>query len=93
VAYDNALWVMGGWNGSSDLNDVWFSEDGTHWTQASGTAGWSARDSSGAVVYNGAMWVLGGGVNASSGGSNDVWFSSPGVSNATLGPYYLFQKQ
>ena len=33
-AYDNKLWVLGGWSGGSKKNDIWWSADGgINWTE------------------------------------------------------------
>jgi hypothetical protein len=86
VALNGQMWVIGGGNGSGLLNDVWSSSNGVTWTQATSAAPWSARGGFGAVALNGQMWVVGGG------DLNDVWSSSNGVA-ATLGGFYLYQKQ
>jgi autotransporter-associated beta strand protein len=77
VAFNGQMWVLGGYDGSNSLNDVWSSSNGVTWTQATNAAPWSRRLSFGAVVLNGQMWVLGGGDDG--GLRNDVWSSSNGV--------------
>jgi hypothetical protein len=90
LVFNNRLWVIGGWGNSVAvggtgvrLNDVWSSADGIAWQRETPSAGFSPRNSFGAVVYNNGttgnrMWVIGGetgtGVFA-----NDVWSSSDGV--------------
>jgi hypothetical protein len=82
--YGGDMWVMGGWNGTSYLNDVWCSADGTNWYdsttggQCGGTsaASWSGRNAPSSVVYNNRMWVIGGKTGAST-FNNDVWSSTP----------------
>jgi hypothetical protein len=81
------MWVLGGRDNGGLLNDVWSSSDGVAWAQATSAAPWNARASFGALVFNGQLWVMGGYYG---GWFNDVW-STPNI--ATLGPYYLFQKQ
>jgi hypothetical protein len=46
-------------------------------SQATASAGWAARGNHASVVYNDAMWVLGG--YYGSGFKNDVWRSSDGI--------------
>jgi len=84
VVFAGKMWILGGGievhgPGSSNIrqvNDVWCSADGMHWTQVTSDAGWSPRSNHCAVVHAGKMWVLGG----SSGGNplSDVWCSSDG---------------
>jgi len=74
VVYNNKMWVIGGRENITEINDycndVWYSSDGVTWTQATASAGWSARMDHTSVVYDGKMWVIGSGVK------NDVWYSS-----------------
>lgn len=80
IEFDNKLWIMGGIsNPSTYRNDVWYSSDGANWTQATATAGWSARAYFGATVYDNKLWVIGGETGSSS-AANDVWYSSDGAS-------------
>jgi len=77
LAYDNKMWVMGGFDGTNYKNDVWYSTDGITWTQATASAGWSARYTLTSLVFDNKMWVLGG-----SNGTirfNDVWYSTDGI--------------
>ena len=86
LAYNNKLWVLGGGNYYLDRservgsNDVWSSADGVSWTQATEHAPWDARLWHAAIVYDNAMWILGG----CSGGYSpvnfdDVWRSTDGT--------------
>jgi len=52
---------------------------GTNWIQATSSALWSTRQEHAALVYNGKMWVLGGGIWPSGPFNNDVWSSSDGT--------------
>ena len=76
VVFDGKMWILGGDSESGQLNDVWWSTDGTNWTNANASEHWSARTSHASVVFDEKMWVLGG-----FGGSykNDVWWSSDGT--------------
>ncbi|HSH31280.1 MAG TPA: hypothetical protein VK963_01290, partial [Candidatus Saccharimonadales bacterium] len=77
LAYNSKMWVIGGFDGTSNKNDVWSSSDGITWTQETSAAGWSARNSHTSLGYNNKMWVIGGfdGTNR----KNDVWSSSDGI--------------
>lgn len=78
ITFDNKIWVLGGWNGWTFFNDVWYSSDGVNWDQATASAGWSPRYEFEALVYDNKMWVIGG-FAASGGDRQDVWYSSDGV--------------
>lgn len=80
VVFDNKIWIMGGghWHPENiPLNDVWCSEDGVNWTQATGTAQWKPRIWFSLVSYRDRMWVLGG-WSEENGNFGDVWFSKGG---------------
>ena len=76
VVFKNKIWVLGG---CCSRNDVWFSEDGTSWTQATANAGWSGRYSHTSVVFDNKMWVLGGWEGNYPSRKNDVWSSDNGI--------------
>ena len=68
------IFVLGGDDGSDNLNDVWFSADGKSWGKTA-NAGWTKREGHQAVSHNDRLYVLGG-----NDGSNrkDVWSSANG---------------
>ena len=56
-----------------------FAQQGSmDWTQATTSAGWSARQWHTSVVFDNKIWVIGGCENSSS-YKNDVWYSTDGV--------------
>ena len=76
---DGRVWVIGGYDGGN-RNDVWYSSNGTVWTQATSAASWSARYRHTSVVTpDGRIWVLGGHSYPSS-YYNNVFYSSNGSS-------------
>lgn len=80
LVYNNKMWFIGGLDGTVSRNDVWYSSDGTNWTQATAAAAFPARDSFTSTVYNNLMWVFGGITeNGSTTYLNDAWYSSDGV--------------
>ena len=73
VVFNNKMWVIGGYTGSSNLNDVWYSSDGATWTRATASASFSKRRHHTAVVFDNKMWVIGGYDNGGA-NLNDVWY-------------------
>lgn len=62
---------------------------GENWMQVVAKAPWSARTGHASVVFDGKMWVLGGGDGTVN--KNDVWYSSDGINwnAATLNAAWL----
>jgi hypothetical protein len=77
VAFNNALWVIGGVSSNMLLTDVWSSPDGKTWTQVTSAAGFPPRGWFAATAFNGRLWVSGGGSAGID--RNDVWSSPDGV--------------
>ncbi len=70
---------------SEFFNDVWRSDDGSHWEEMTPAAEWEGRAGLSAASFKGKLWVLAGsqGDDVSIGGSgriffNDVWYSNDG---------------
>ena len=93
LVFDGKIWVMGGQTtpqfAPADehfYNDIWNSTDGVNWTQVQ-TEGemWCPRGQIGnSVVFNGRMWILGGGTYDTPEQTyrnfyNDVWSSADGI--------------
>lgn len=84
------IWVIGGTDGSQVFNDVWYSEDGIIWTQATASAPFLARYGHTSVPFDNRMWVIGGNDNAG-GVFKDVWYSTtppPTVTSITPSQYW-----
>ncbi len=89
LAFKDRIWFMGGWfngrlPGHAATREIWSSADGAGWDRTADAA-WSARMGSGAVLFNGRMWILGGTENYlfsddDSCLRNDVWCSADGES-------------
>jgi hypothetical protein len=76
--YNGKMWVLGGvGQASASLTDVWSSTDGISWTQETASA-WPKRYAQSAVVFQGAMWVVGGTMDTLE--YADVWTSTTGAS-------------
>lgn len=79
--HDGKMWVLGGGNYVPQYhakNDVWYSSDGVHWTQATEAAPWHPRLWFSSAVYRDRLWVLGGWSNNPSTNWHDVWFTQNG---------------
>ncbi|NQU18141.1 MAG: Ig-like domain-containing protein [Candidatus Saganbacteria bacterium] len=87
VSFDDKVWVIGGWDGTNYLNDVWYTSDGATWTRATASADFDARCYHAATVFDDGsgekMWVIGGqGLIAGSYTSlwrKDAWYSTDGI--------------
>jgi hypothetical protein len=86
LSFGDRLWLMGGqqiFETSLPVvayNDVWTSEDGVNWQQVTAAAPWSPRGLiMGSVVFQGRMWVIGGGQYDVRTFNNDVWSSADGL--------------
>ena len=80
IVFDGKIWVIGGGQRAPEAiptNDVWYSEDGVNWTQATASAAWKPRLWFSTVVYRDRMWVLGG-WSEEEGNFGDVWYSKDG---------------
>jgi hypothetical protein len=78
VLFDMKTWVMGGETSAAVNNDVWYSSDGSTWSQANAAA--SARRYHVSVTCNHKIWMIRG--NANETGitiTNNVRYSSDGV--------------
>lgn len=92
VSFKGKLWIMGGSQGDDNsigggpncrqfYNDVWYSEDGSEWTQATANAPWEARAGGVALVKGGWLYYMGGekGFVAETDYFNDVWRTKDGA--------------
>lgn len=76
VVFDNKMWVIGGDDGASHLNDVWQSIDGETWTQITSEAPFHKRKNHATVVFDDKIWVIGGDNGADY--LSDIWQSGDG---------------
>jgi hypothetical protein len=86
LVFNNEMWVIGGIHPfsasvtDSMMNDVWFSSDGSIWTQSTSAALFSPRLGHTSVSFNNKMWVIGGvGGYSNPPFYNDVWYSTDGA--------------
>lgn len=88
-SFDNKLWVIGGWNGTTAFNDVWSSSDGVTWDLISDAAPWDVRTGQSLVSYNSRLWAIGGNGRTYVDGTigrNDIWYTS----NTVVAPVASF---
>jgi len=78
VVFKDKMWVIGGRDSSSTLNDVWSSDDGVTWTKVATTNAFPARAGHTSVVFDDKMWIIGG-FEGNNSWLNDVWSSDDGA--------------
>ncbi|WP_282089554.1 Kelch repeat-containing protein [Aquimarina algiphila] len=79
VVFNDKIWVIGGRNDNlENVNDVWYSENGENWTEATTNAQFSARRGHTSIVFDSKIWIIGGYDNNSQ-YLNDVWYSADGI--------------
>lgn len=79
VVHSGRLLLIGGEVGftpEAQLGDIWSSDDGKAWTLVSATPGYTARSGHGALVVNGAVYVIGGWVDNKC--VHDMWKATDG---------------
>lgn len=86
AVFRDRMWVFGGTESFYDhseamvKNDVWSSADGIEWKLETADAGWSRRAHAQTVVFDGKLWLFGGGLwSPEHVARNDVWCSEDGV--------------
>jgi len=85
VAFNDKLWLLGGWLGRFEhekatfvrggdhwSSQVWCTSDGLNW-ESKGDAPWAGRHGFGCVVHDDRLWVIGGDQHT------DVWNTADGV--------------
>ena len=80
TVFRDRLWLIGGNLGTETnnlTNDIWYSDDGISWQQATPTAEFSPRSGHSVFVYHDKLWVIGGWDDT--GNFNDVWDSEDGI--------------
>jgi len=86
VVFRDRIWVMGGTenfyqdNDDTLKNDVWSTADGREWRLETEHAAWQKRTHAQAIVFDGKIWIMGGGRwNPETVPLNDVWCCEDGV--------------
>ena len=80
LVYKNKLWVFGGLgvNAIQYFNDVWCSDNLTHWTRAVEHAPWQGKGAFAYCVWDERMWIIGGFFSRFD-QDREVWYSRDGV--------------
>jgi hypothetical protein len=86
VEFKQKLWLTGGTarfrdpDGLASYNDIWTSEDGVRRQRVSAAAPWAPRAFHACVVYDGKLWVMGGGHWAKQPRLfRDIWNTEDGI--------------
>jgi hypothetical protein len=77
ASFDGFLWIIGGYDGAAEVDDVWRSRDGVRWERIADAAGFGARMGARAVVFGDRLYLIGGG-ELDGALRNDVWSTSDG---------------
>lgn len=77
LEFNNKIWVIGGYNGSAGISDVWSSSNMSSWDYITNSASFGKRYNHICLNYNGKMWIIGGIIDSVT--KNDVWNSSDGI--------------
>jgi PKD repeat protein len=80
TVFRDRLWLIGGNQGTETNNltsDIWYSDDGISWRQATPAAEFSPRSGHAVFVYRDRLWLIGGW--DATGNLNDVWSSGDGI--------------
>lgn len=68
AVFDDRMWVMEGYHkDGGNRKDVWYSEDGTDWTEVPNTP-WAPRHAASVFVHDNALWMV-----AGNNMTSDVW--------------------
>ena len=60
AVFDDRLWVLEGFNEKGgNRKDVWYSEDGSQWTEVPKTP-WAPRHAASVFVHDGSLWMVAG---------------------------------
>ena len=67
AVFDDKLWLLEGFDGKGNRNDVWYSSDGESWTELPDVP-WAPRHAASVCVHRHALWVI-----AGNNMESDVW--------------------
>lgn len=72
LVFKGKVFLLGGWNHKTVVNEVWVTDDLHNWRQLS-SAPWRARHGAGWIVHKDRIYVIGGDL------IDDVWSSADGI--------------
>lgn len=84
ASFKNLLWVIGGQvfdttqSANIFTNDVWYSENGVDWFEATSSASFSGRRGHTTLVFDNKLWVIGG-YDEFNKHKGDAWYSEDGI--------------
>ena len=83
AVYANRLWIIGGFDNvrRGNFDDVWWTEDGTHWNRLETKTKFSGRHESTVYVYDNSLWVVAGNSWPL---MNDAWRLTPPIGKRKL---------
>ncbi len=74
AAYDDRLWVVGGYNALGNEGDVWYTDDGANWYSVPTPTEYASRHAASVWVFKGALYVgLGNGHDKAGRSVADLW--------------------
>lgn len=84
LAFNDKLWLFGGYDGKDYHNDVWNSADGVNWTRVTQHAAWTPRVNPTVAAFKDRIFVIGGGVidgtpNSYPNSDKEIWSSANGT--------------
>lgn len=77
ASFDGAMWIIGGYDGKVESDDVWRSVDGLEWRRVTQAAPFGPRMGSKAVTFRDRLYLIGGG-RLDGPSNNDVWSTADG---------------
>lgn len=95
ILFNDKLWLIGGRDevdfSTSEVNDVWNSDDGEHWVRVIENAEFAPRHSHKVVVYDDKLWLIGG-QNGTASPPTEIWYSADGETWVDATPENSFNR-
>lgn len=78
ASFRGRLWMLGGYDGTTESAAVWSSADGLSWETVTERAPWAPRQGAAAVVFRDRLYLIGGGV-LDGPRYRDAWSTADGI--------------